>query len=497
MVKISEENIINKSPKALSVIFLIIYGSIFIYCMSLRLFYPFEINWLEGEIFINTLRVFEGKDIYQNPASGFITEIYPPVFYWTGSVFFLIFGKNIWALRLISLCSFTLLIFLIQRISTQEKKGTTASLTAITIFVALYQANGTWYDVARVDMLFLCIAVTGLYFISFTKSYLKLFLGTSILILSFFTKQVGIFFISIACLYIFLSDRKKGILFTVTSFSILTLSVYLYNWFTDGWFLVYIFDNPRHITISESFISDITSDILPFLPILLFVILDIFRRIFRKREQPDIWDLAFLISIFSFLFIRCRTGSHLNDHIPLTYFTAVIFSFKIFNKDSYILKRKFNIKTISIVILLIQMCILLYNPLKYIPNQNSEYFGKNFIKRIRDIEGEVFMPYHQFYAYLAGKKTYLSAGAHWAYRIGNYYYPEEVINKLRSKKFSIVIIDDLEFKEYILGKDISKEINNNYYLKECVYYHNSAEFNIVAGNKTRPLYIYYPKNSKS
>ena len=166
MVRSLRENIFKKTLNISLVIFFIFFISAFFYSITHRVFYPFELNWLEGEMFLNSLRVLEGKTIYQEPSSEFITEIYPPVFYWIGSFFLFIFGEKIWALRLISLCSVVLLSYLIHRISIYEKKGIVASLAGISIFLAFYQVSGTWYDVARVDMLFLAITSWGLYFLS-------------------------------------------------------------------------------------------------------------------------------------------------------------------------------------------------------------------------------------------------------------------------------------------------------------------------------------------
>ena len=497
MARLLRENIFKNILNISLVIFFIIFVCAFFYSIAHRVFYPFELNWLEGEMFLNSLRVLEGKAIYQEPSSEFITEIYPPFFYWIGSFSLFIFGKNMLALRLISLCSVVLLIYLIHKISIHEKKGVATSLTGISIFLAFYQVSGTWYDVARVDMLFLAITSWGLYFLSFHKNIWKLLLGTIILIFASFTKQSGVFYVFAAFLYFFLKDRKKSIFFIGTFFSIFILIVYIYNLLTNGWFLVYTFNNPRHIPISDSFISDIIKDILPVLPILSFVSWDILHRVFKRREYPDIWDFSFLISILSFIFIRCRTGSYLNDHIPLTYFASIIFGLKIFNKDGYFLKNKFHLKTISRAILIIQMIILLYNPLKYTPSQSSIDFGKTFIKKIGETKGEVFIPYHQFYAYLAGKKTYLSAGAFWAYRFGRFYNPEEIVDKVGKKEFNLIVTDDVEeLNGIFLGKEISEEILKNYYLKECLFYGKGVEFNVPAEKKFRPLSIYSPKKSK-
>ena len=494
MTRSLRENIFKKTLNISLVIFFIFFISAFFYSITHRVFYPFELNWLEGEMFLNSLRVLEGKTIYQEPSSEFITEIYPPVFYWIGSFFLFIFGEKIWALRLISLCSVALLCYLIHRISIYEKKGIVASLAGISIFLAFYQVSGTWYDVARVDMLFFAITSWGLYFLSLHKNIWRLLLGTIILIIASFTKQAGIFYVLAAFLYIFLKDKKRSMFFIGIFLFVFGSAIYIYNLSTEGWFLVYAFNNPKHIPISDDFISKMIKEIVPYLLIFGFVSWNLWQRIFKNKEAPDIWDLAFLISIFSFVFISCRVGAYLNDHIPLTYFSSLIFALKIFNVDKYILKNKLNLKIISKAILVIQMVILLYNPLKYIPSQRSIDFGKAFIERISEIEGEVFIPFHQFYAYLAGKKTYLSACALWAYRFGNYYYPEEIIDKLRKKKFSIIVTDDVEdLNGIFLGKEISEKIIKNYSLKECLFYCNDVEFNVPAERKFRPLAIYYPK----
>ena len=99
MVRSLRENIFKKTLNISLVIFFIFFISAFFYSITHRVFYPFELNWLEGEMFLNSLRVLEGKTIYQEPSSEFITEIYPPVFYWIGSFFLFISVSVVFSIR--------------------------------------------------------------------------------------------------------------------------------------------------------------------------------------------------------------------------------------------------------------------------------------------------------------------------------------------------------------------------------------------------------------
>ena len=55
---------------------------LFVYTSMNRIFYPFDLEWMEGGMLLHGLRVMEGKNLYVEPTSEFIPFIYPPLYSW-------------------------------------------------------------------------------------------------------------------------------------------------------------------------------------------------------------------------------------------------------------------------------------------------------------------------------------------------------------------------------------------------------------------------------
>ncbi len=68
--------------------------------------YPFELEWLEGEMICHGLQVLQGLPVYGPPSSEFIAEIYPPVYYYVIAAVFKMAGTvSFPLLRLVSVMS--------------------------------------------------------------------------------------------------------------------------------------------------------------------------------------------------------------------------------------------------------------------------------------------------------------------------------------------------------------------------------------------------------
>ena len=68
--------------------------------------YPYELEWLEGEMICHGLQLLQGLPVYGPPSSQFIAEIYPPVYYYVMAAVFKLAGTvSFPLLRLVSVLS--------------------------------------------------------------------------------------------------------------------------------------------------------------------------------------------------------------------------------------------------------------------------------------------------------------------------------------------------------------------------------------------------------
>jgi len=132
---------------------------------------------------------------------------------------------------------------------------------------------------------------------------------------------------------------------------------------------------------------------------------------------------------------------------------------------------------------------------------------------VKNMPGEVYIPYHTLYGYMAGKKLIFDGGAYWAYQIlaRAPFRPVDLIEKIKNKYFSAIIIDDKGYlnakgervvvdnvKMLLTANDaLSTVVAENYTLTKRIPYSTDSEFRTVTGFQTRPELILEPKQGKN
>jgi len=145
----------------------------------------------------------------------------------------------------------------------------------------------------------------------------------------------------------------------------------------------------------------------------------------------------------------------------------------------------------------VQLLLLFYNPLTVIPTASDFQAGQKMLSYIDSVSGEVYVPNHTYYGYMAKGKMHVSRTSMKDMTSGGEPLPEAFVDKIVNRKYSAIIADqDLmwPFKEirpdYLL-KDLIVE---NYELKELLFPFSDKElFFPVVGYKTRPVFVFVPK----
>lgn len=120
--------------------------------VSLRVAFPFALEWQEPGMYEHARRVFHGEPIYAAPDAGFAAFPYPPMFHWLGALSLGVFGESFLALRIVGLLGAALTFVLLGAL-VHRRVGATGAAAAVGTFAASYGFTGAWMDVARVDML--------------------------------------------------------------------------------------------------------------------------------------------------------------------------------------------------------------------------------------------------------------------------------------------------------------------------------------------------------
>ena len=120
-----------------------------------RLFYPYDLDFLEDSVLMESLRVANQQSVYIAPNADFNPHVYMPLFFLLGGILFKLGGPSLSLLRSISFGSTIGTTFIIYKIAKHESGLAWVAIACAGLFLGGYRINGYWYELARVE-LFIC-----------------------------------------------------------------------------------------------------------------------------------------------------------------------------------------------------------------------------------------------------------------------------------------------------------------------------------------------------
>jgi len=507
----------NKLLKIFQVVIVIFSGMFileFLYITISRIGYPYELEWMEGGTVVQVIRILSGDRLYVKPTIDFIPYIYTPLyFYFSAGISKLLNHVSFFEPRLVSLISslgiFLTIFFIIYR----ETRSKIWGFISTCLYAGTFAISGRWFDIARVDNLCLLLLLLGLYVIRIDNSRLYI-LGGLFFSLAFFTKQTALFVIvpvlSASLLYqlwlnhtskIKLSTGLSKLAVIIISTSLLIgLGIYLLDVIHEGWFSYYVFKlSGKHEIFSWQILSEtknfLRDDLLDELSITVTVI-----AIFLLAG----WSKAFFQKYFLYILFTCALlgTSWIGRVNPGSYPNVMIFAYSgiaimfgiacaaFLDSNRVVLSQ--NLKTsLLYIICFMQFFQLMYFPNPHIPTSQDVAAGEKLIAYLKDIKGEVYMPFHSYYPLMAGKKT----SANWMALneiLGGLGDGDPVV----AKKLRIDLenaITEKDFDVLMLDVDFLQEKINLSYMETQSFFSNNDVFFPVVGWQIRPNRVFLKK----
>jgi hypothetical protein len=402
-------------------------------------------------------------------------------------------------------------------------------------FLSFYEIHGTWFDLARADMLLYVLLLLGCYVLAYGQRRFAAALGAALLLVAAcYTKQTGIYFLPFIGLYLLFKDKKQCLIFSAATGGLLLTLFFLLQYTSDGWFGTYVLFNPLRFNqvllkplselqfrmlfeMRDKLIPEMRYEIFYKLPVFFTMVLAfmLYRIVsVTKASTFSLWECTSLAAPLAYFTIRPHPGSERNDFLCMTVWGCILLGLFLIRLIAAARRDDNNRIQITVYLLLtLQLCLQLYNPVLLVPTPQDEKKGIEFINMVKNMPGEVYIPYHALYGYLAGKKLIFNGGAYWSYQMlaKEPFRPVELIEKIKNKYFSAIIIDD---KGYLNAKgervvvdnvkllltandELSTVVAENYTLARRIPYSSDSEFRTVTGFQTRPELILEPKKGGS
>jgi hypothetical protein len=241
---------------------------LFLFGVGQRLFYPFEVEWMEGALVDHASRIAEGLPLYCQPGPHHVPFLYAPLPFWLGGAAMAAGIDGLFAMRAIATASSIGAAMMIGHWVRRETGRVVPGLVASGMFFAGYGWLAWWYDLARNDMPFVLLCVATAYVQRHGGRHRWLpaaLLATA----AFLTKQSALMWLPAVGIGALCHDRRSALRFGTASAAGIVAAVGLMHVASDGWSTFFLFEMPRHHGWDLAFVRLFwTIDMLPMLPML-------------------------------------------------------------------------------------------------------------------------------------------------------------------------------------------------------------------------------------
>jgi hypothetical protein len=464
----------------------------------IRIDYPFKLEWMEGGSLHQVTRILLGQKLYVAPSLDFTPFIYNPLYFYAAALLSKLLGADLFTLRLLSLVASLGCFSVIGLIVWNECGDLLCGILSGSLFAATFSLTGGWFDLARVDSLFLFLFLLGLYVIRRWDSTLATVAAAILIWLSFLTKQTALIMAFGIMAYLLAYHWKRFCWFSATLICLLIVGTLLLDWIHSGWYTYYAFGLPSHFQIEPLgyyFLFHFwTNDLLAPLGIacatsLFFLI----SGLARGNKRDTTFYLLIVASMLAASWLsRVKVSGYHNVLFPAYAGICVLFGLGVHRALTLVEgvpdRRKAIATSVIWVACIVQFATLAYSPLKQLPGKDDLQAGRSLVKMIAGYGGDVFIPNHPYLAVMAGKDWHALSICMTDVPRGDQgeaaeKLKTEMSRALRDRKFDAVILDD----DLLFVRDVAK-----YYKPRIRLFPGKDVFWPVTGQMARPAIVCEP-----
>lgn len=386
--------------------------AVYLWLAGHRIGYPYELDWMEGGSVELTARAAAGHSLYAAPSLRFVGWTYPPLYYWLTAAVAQLTGIGFVPLRLVSVSASLVSMTTLAWIVVRETGDRIAGLVAAGLFAATFYISGAWFDIGRVDSMFLALTLLTL---AVGRSARGLRGGTVVGVLAFlafFTKQTALLALLPVLGYLVIARRRVGLMALLTLLVLVVSSTFVLNAATDGWYGYYVFSELVHQRVARQlwvgfWVDDIARHQWPLLILILAGGATLARRPSPRamlRSPLVYWTCAAAGLIGAAWVSRLHSGGWVNVLMP-AYAAIALLAGLTYGALGRRCRGRIA-RPVLAVIVLVQLGLLHYPIGAQIPTRADLTTGAELIARLRALPGPVLVLRHPWYATLAGKGSF-------------------------------------------------------------------------------------------
>jgi Dolichyl-phosphate-mannose-protein mannosyltransferase len=471
----------------------------YLYIALSRIGYPFALEWLEGNSLVEVRRILAGQPLYAAPAVGYVPDGYPPLYFAVCAAAARVLGASYLTLRLVSLVSSLACFWLLAGLVRRETGSAAAGTAAAGLLAATYFVTGTWFDVARVDSLFLALSVAGLYAARRMRGWGGAVAAGSLLAAVVLTKQTGLAE-GVAVLAVLLPGprRRLAAVAALTAVTVLGLSTLVLGLGGGGWYVYYVFELMGQHALTVSSFGWFWTALLTAMGMAAVAVALGARRVPRELLAGC---AALAVEGYAAL---VHSGGGINDVLPAYLAVALLAGLALGRTrtpgrlGAPGSRASHWAAVVPAVLVLAQTVLLLsgFRPAQQVPAAADRAVGENLLGGLRALGGTVAVPADPGLSVLAGQEPVAHQDA--AYDVLRASGPAAAASfrlsaatAVAGRRFSAIVTDDP-------GPPLGYPAALDRYYHRCpqplLAGVPGALFRPVAGAPVRPGYLWLPLN---
>jgi len=285
-----------------------------------RLGYPGHLEILEENSLVEVHRILAGQQLYPAPSASFVPDGYTPLYFAVSAAAASVLGQSYLPLRLVSLVASLVCFAILGRLVHRETRSRAAGMAAAGLLAATYFAVGTWFDVGRVDSLFLALSVAGLYAARRADTTGGAVAAGLLLGAAFCTKQTALVE-GVAVLAAMAAGPRRRLAAAAAAAWVAVAggSTLALGLASHGWYVYYVFEQMSQHALSPSNASQFwISELLPALGIAICA------SVLGARRTPLVLLAGCAALAVEAFAARAQAGSNLNDLLPVYMTVAML-----------------------------------------------------------------------------------------------------------------------------------------------------------------------------
>jgi hypothetical protein len=382
----------------------------YLYAIFGRLTYPYPLEWLEPDTPDIVSRILSGLPIYGEPTYAYVSSMKTSLYYYVVAAFSLVLGNGLLVGRLVSvLSSFGVCIVIWNFVRREGGTWVWASF-GVALFFATYHISLDWYDIARLDSLFLLLTVAGAFALRFSRGVAGAAAAGLLFAAAFFTKQAVLFVIMPTLLLYAFAAPKRVIVAACTAAVLIATGMVALHFATDGWSTFFLVEVPRHAAVRADRIVGLwTADLLAPLWLALLSAAGLIVGTWTSDRGRALFYGGLLGgALFDGLIGRANAAGSPNVFMPAYAVLAVTMPLALqamLRACDDRAGRKLGSCFAVHLVALAQVAMLSYDPRQAVPSARDKALSDQVLARLRSIDGGTLIMDDRYFARLLGKPS--------------------------------------------------------------------------------------------